>query len=71
MKGHLTGTIFYFMYRIGSCNKPKLVRPGKIIIRLKSKFFEQDDEAGEDDNGMVKEECDFRGRDFEMQYALR
>lgn len=33
-------------------------------------MFEADIEAGEDQE-MVKEEPDFRGRDFEKQYACR
>lgn len=39
-------------------------------MRLKSQMFEADIEAGED-VGMSKEEPDFRGRDFEKQYACR
>jgi hypothetical protein len=57
-------------HRVGSSIKPKLVRPGRLLVRLKSQMFEADEDAGED-NDMAKEEPDFRGRDFEKQYACR
>ncbi|XP_059477456.1 uncharacterized protein LOC132197884 [Neocloeon triangulifer] len=57
-------------HRVGACNKPKLMRPGKILVRLRSQMFEADTEAGEEAE-MCKEEPDFRGRDFEKQYACR
>lgn len=57
-------------HRVGSSIKPKLVRPGRILVRLKSQMFEADEDAGEDKD-MTKEEPDFRGRDFEKQYACR
>ncbi|CAB3371402.1 Hypothetical predicted protein [Cloeon dipterum] len=57
-------------HRAGACNKPKLIRPGKILVRLRSQMFEADVEAGELPE-MCKEEPDFRGRDFEFQYACK
>lgn len=57
-------------HRVGASTKPKLVRPGRILVRLKSQMFEADVDAGED-VAMSKEEPDFRGRDFEKQYACR
>ena len=59
-----------FRHRVGASLKPKLVRPGRILVRLRSQMFEADVEAGEDKE-MAKEEPDFRGRDFEKQYACR
>ena len=59
-----------YKHRVGASLKPKLIKPGKIWVRLKSQLFEADVEAGEDPE-MLKEECDFRGRDFEKQYACR
>ncbi|XP_063230691.1 uncharacterized protein LOC134535489 [Bacillus rossius redtenbacheri] len=59
-----------YRHRVGASLKPKLVRPGRIQVRLKSQMFEADVEAGEDEE-MVKEETDFRGRDFEKQYACK
>lgn len=59
-----------YRHRVGASTKPKLVRPGRILVRLKSQMFEADVEAGED-AAMSKEEPDFRGRDFEKQYACR
>lgn len=59
-----------YKHRVGASLKPKLVKPGKIFVRLKSQLFEADIEAGEDPE-MVKQEYDFRGRDFEKQYACR
>ena len=59
-----------YKHRVGASLKPKLIKPGKIFVRLKSQLFEADIDAGEDQE-MVKEEYDFRGRDFEKQYACR
>ena len=59
-----------YKHRVGASLKPKLIKPGKILVRLKSQLFEADIEAGEDPE-MVKQEYDFRGRDFEKQYACR
>ena len=59
-----------FKHRVGASLKPKLMKPGKILVRLKSQLFEADIEAGEESE-MVKQEHDFRGRDFEKQYACR
>ncbi|KAJ9591244.1 hypothetical protein L9F63_002209, partial [Diploptera punctata] len=59
-----------YRHRVGASLKPKLVRPGRILIRLRSQMFEADVEAGEDKD-MAKEEPDFRGRDFEKQYACK
>lgn len=59
-----------YKHRVGASLKPKLVKPGKILVRLKSQLFEADIDAGEDPE-MVKQEYDFRGRDFEKQYACR
>ena len=59
-----------YKHRVGASLKPKLIKPGKILVRLKSQLFEADVDAGEDPE-MVKEEYDFRGRDFEKQYACR
>ncbi|XP_067005176.1 uncharacterized protein [Anabrus simplex] len=59
-----------YRHRVGASLKPKLVRPGRILVRLRSQMFEADVEAGEDKE-MEKEEPDFRGRDFEKQYACR
>lgn len=41
-----------------------------IIVRLKSELFEADVDAGEDP-ALAKEESDFRGREFEKQFACR
>jgi len=57
-----------YPYCVGSSLKPKLVKPGRILIKLKSQKFGADIEAGEDEE-MEKEEYDFRGRDFEKQFA--
>eukprot|EP00092_Neocalanus_flemingeri_P026631 GFUD01028866.1.p1 GENE.GFUD01028866.1~~GFUD01028866.1.p1 ORF type:complete len:967 (+),score=196.03 GFUD01028866.1:59-2959(+) len=57
-----------YRYCVGSSLKPKLVRPGRVLIKLKSQKFGPDVEAGEEDE-MEKEELDFRGRDFEKQFA--
>lgn len=57
-----------YRYMVGSSLKPKLVRPGRISVRLKSQKFMADEAAGEDQE-MVKDEPDFRGRDFEKQFA--
>lgn len=59
-----------YKHRVGASLKPKLVKPGKILVRLKSQLFEADVDAGEDPE-MLKEEYDFRGRDFEKQYACK
>lgn len=59
-----------YKHRVGASLKPKLVKPGKMLVRLKSQLFEADVDAGEDPE-MLKEEHDFRGRDFEKQYACR
>jgi len=57
-----------YRYCVGSSLKPKLIKPGRILIKLKSGKFCPDIEAGEDEE-MEKEEYDFRGRDFEKQFA--
>ena len=57
-----------YRYCVGSSLKPKLMKPGRILIKLKSGKFGPDIEAGEDEK-MEKEETDFRGRDFEKQFA--
>jgi len=57
-----------YRYCVGSSLKPKLIKPGRILIKLKSGKFGPDIEAGEDED-MEKEETDFRGRDFEKQFA--
>ncbi len=59
-----------YKHRVGASLKPKLMKPGRIVVRLKSQLFEADVEAGED-AGMLKAEPDFRGRDFDLQYACR
>lgn len=59
-----------YKHKVGSSLKPKLVRPGCIIVRLKSELFEADVEAGED-LALTKLEPDFRGREFEKQFACR
>ena len=56
-----------YRYEVGSNVKPKMVKPGKILVRLKSQKFEANTEAGEDTD-MEKEE-DFCGRDFEKQFT--
>nr|CAD7203918.1 unnamed protein product [Timema douglasi] len=61
---------FVCRHRVGASLKPKLVRPGRILVRLRSQMFVADEEAGEDKE-MAKEEPDFRGRDFEKQYACK
>nr|CAD7415335.1 unnamed protein product [Timema cristinae] len=63
-------THFVCRHRVGASLKPKLVRPGRILVRLRSQMFVADEEAGEDKE-MAKEEPDFRGRDFEKQYACK
>ncbi len=67
---YLVSMFVIFRHRVGASTKPKLVRPGRILVRLKSQMFEADIDAGED-TAMSKEEPDFRGRDFEKQYACR
>jgi len=57
-----------YRYCVGSSLKPKLVRPGRILVKLRSQKFSADVSAGEEDQ-MEKEEPDFRGRDFEKQFA--
>lgn len=59
-----------YRHRVGASLKPKMVKPGRIVVTLRSQMFEADVEAGEDED-MSKEEPDFRGRDFEKQYACR
>jgi len=57
-----------YRYCVGSSLKPKLVRPGRILIKLKSGKFTADEAAGEEPS-LEKEEPDFRGREFEKQFA--
>jgi hypothetical protein len=57
-------------HRVGAINKPKLLKPGKVMIKLRSQMFEADIDAGEESE-MCKEEPDFIGRDFEKQYACK
>lgn len=57
-----------YRYCVGSNLKPKMVKPGRILVKLKSQKFEANVEAGEDEE-MEKEEPDFRGRDFEKQFS--
>ena len=57
-----------YRYCVGSNLKPKMVKPGRILIKLKSQKFEANVEAGEEER-MEKEEPDFRGRDFEKQFS--
>ncbi|XP_013792671.1 uncharacterized protein LOC106476569 [Limulus polyphemus] len=59
-----------YKYKVGSSLKPKLIRPGGIIVKLKSELFEADLDAGED-KSLFKLEPDFRGREFEKQFACR
>ena len=59
-----------YKHQVGASLKPKLVKTGKILVRLKSQLFEADINSGEDPE-MLKAENDFRGRDFEKQYACR
>lgn len=59
-----------YKHKVGSSLKPKLVRPGCITIRLKSELFEANVDAGEDVS-LLKTEPDFRGREFEKQFACR
>lgn len=47
-----------YRYKVGSSSKPKLVRPGRIFVRLKSSYFEADEEAGESPE-LVKEEVSY------------
>ena len=57
-----------YRYCVGSNLKPKMVKPGRILVKLKSQKFEANVEAGEEEK-MEKEEPDFRGRDFEKQFS--
>ncbi|RWS25106.1 uncharacterized protein B4U80_07940 [Leptotrombidium deliense] len=59
-----------YPYKVGRSLKPKLVRMGSIVIKLKSELFEANVEAGEDDD-LTKIEDDFRGREFEKQFVCR
>ncbi|UYV71833.1 hypothetical protein LAZ67_9000607 [Cordylochernes scorpioides] len=59
-----------YKHKVGSSLKPKLVRPGCLLVRLKSELFEADTDAGEDPL-LIKFEYDFRGREFEKQFACR
>ncbi|CAH1794394.1 unnamed protein product [Owenia fusiformis] len=56
--------------RVGGTIKPKMVRPGQLQIRLASNDFEADVLHGEDIT-LSKVELDFRGREFEKQFACR
>jgi len=58
-----------YKHKVGQ-SYPKLVGPGKIFVKLKSRYFEADVEAGEDEE-MTKEESDFRGKDFAKQFACK
>ena len=58
-----------YKYKVGSSLKPKLVKPGNILCKLNSQKFLPDTEAGEDDV-MEKVEENFRGDDFNKQFAL-
>ena len=58
-----------YRYKVGSSLKPKLVKPGNILCKLNSQKFKPDTEAGEDDV-MEKMEENFRGDDFNKQFAL-
>ena len=57
-----------YPYCVGSNLKPKLVKPGRLIIKLKSQKFEANVEAGEEPE-MEKEESKFVGKDFEKQFS--
>jgi len=57
-----------YRHCVGSNLKPVLVKPGKISVQLRSGKFRADVEAGEDEE-MLKEESDFRGRDFDKQFS--
>jgi len=59
-----------YLYRVGASSKPKLVRPGRIFVRLKSSYFDADVDGGESPE-LLKEESDFRGRDFGVQYCCK
>ncbi|CAL8096897.1 unnamed protein product [Orchesella dallaii] len=57
-----------YKHEVGRSNE-KLVKPGKITVKLKSHYFEPDVLAGEEE--LEKEEPDFRGRDFGLQFACK
>ncbi|XP_074647770.1 uncharacterized protein LOC141903533 isoform X2 [Tubulanus polymorphus] len=57
-----------YRHRVGGSLRPRMVKPGAIVIRLKSEVFEADVENGEEQE-LRKVEFGFRGREFEKQFA--
>ncbi|XP_064639279.1 uncharacterized protein LOC135494894 [Lineus longissimus] len=57
-----------YRHKVGSSLKPRMIKKGSIAIRLRSDNFEADTENGENPE-LHKIEFDFRGREFEKQFA--
>ena len=57
-----------YPHLVGSSQKPKLVKPGNILVKLNSMKFLPNTEAGEEDV-LEKLEEGFRGSDFSKQFA--
>lgn len=56
-----------YKHRVGSSLKPTLIKPGNILMKLNSKKFEPNTDAGEESLEKVVE--NFRGQDFNKQFA--
>ena len=57
-----------YPHLVGSSLKPKMVRPGNLLLKLNSGKFLPNTEAGEEEI-LEKVEMDFRGSDFSKQFA--
>ena len=57
-----------YPHLVGSSLKPKMVRPGNLLLKLNSGKFLPNTEAGEEEI-LEKIEMDFRGSDFSKQFA--
>ena len=57
-----------YNYLVGTSNKPKLVKPGNIRVKLNSKMFLPNVDAGEEEV-LEKVEMNFKGADFSKQFA--
>ena len=57
-----------YPHLVGSSLKPKMVKPGNLLLKLNSGKFLPNTEAGEE-RILEKVEMDFRGSDFSKQFA--
>ena len=57
-----------YPHLVGSSLKPKMVKPGDLLLKLNSGKFLPNTEAGEEEI-LEKVEMDFRGSDFSKQFA--